>query len=402
MQPICIILKEKVWYSRNMKKFLIALVIISTIGIPFIAVHAQELRVDITTTTKAKVLEVLSNEQRENAFGSPQEIQIIKVEILKGEETGKILTLENDYIQLQKGDIFYLRKVVRAEDGFVVYAVSDPYRLPSLIFFTVLFIVLVVVFGGVQGVRGLLSLVASLWLIVYLLLPGIMEGFSPILVSLGAASLIIILGSYVTHGFNKTTTIAVVGMVATIIITGFLAWAAVHFTHLTGLGDEEAVYLNFNTQGRIDFLGLLLGGILIGLLGVLYDAAISQAIVVEELYRAAPHLGKTYIFKRAMRIGKEHIGALVNNLAIAYVGSSMPLLLLYLTGPKQATGVIINQEIFATEIIRIMIGSIGLVLAVPITTYLSVMILVKKNTEVVSSELLFKEKQALEHAGHHH
>jgi uncharacterized membrane protein len=229
-----------------------------------------------------------------------------------------------------------------------------------------------------------------------------MEGFSPILVSLGAASLIIILGSYVTHGFNKTTTIAVVGMVATIIITGFLAWAAVHFTHLTGLGDEEAVYLNFNTQGRIDFLGLLLGGILIGLLGVLYDAAISQAIVVEELYRAAPHLGKTYIFKRAMRIGKEHIGALVNNLAIAYVGSSMPLLLLYLTGPKQATGVIINQEIFATEIIRIMIGSIGLVLAVPITTYLSVMILVKKNTEVVSSELLFEEKQALEHAGHHH
>ena len=135
MQPICIILKEKVWYSRNMKKFLIALVIVSTIGIPFIAVHAQELRVDITTTTKAKVLEVLSNEQRENAFGSPQEIQIIKVEILKGEETGKILTLENDYIQLQKGDIFYLRKVVRAEDGFVVYAVSDPYRLPSLIFF---------------------------------------------------------------------------------------------------------------------------------------------------------------------------------------------------------------------------------------------------------------------------
>jgi uncharacterized membrane protein len=100
-----------------MKKFLIALVIISTIGIPFIAVHAQELRVDITTTTKAKVLEVLSNEQRENAFGSPQEIQIIKVEILKGEETGKILTLENDYIQLQKGDIFYLRKVVRAEEG---------------------------------------------------------------------------------------------------------------------------------------------------------------------------------------------------------------------------------------------------------------------------------------------
>jgi uncharacterized membrane protein len=247
----------------------------------------------------------------------------------------------------------------------------------------------------------LVSLAGSLVLILYVLLPGILQGYSPITMSLVVSSLIIILGSYVTHGFNKTTTSAVIGMIFTVLITGLMAFIAVYWSRLSGFSDEEAIYLNFDTRGSIDFVGLLLGGMLIGLLGVLYDVAIGQAISVEELHHVAPHLPRTIIYKRAVRIGREHIGALVNTLAIAYVGVSLPLLLLYAKSGTDSIGLAVNREIFATEIIRTMVGSIGLVIAVPITTLIAVWILMKykKNAD---PEILKKEQAAIEDFQHHH
>jgi uncharacterized membrane protein len=206
------------------------------------------------------------------------------------------------------------------------------------------------------------------------LFPGILQGYSPVLLSVGVSAIIIILGSYITHGFNRTTTAAVLGMLVTIVVTGVIAYFAVDSTRLRGLETEDAMYLNLNMQGSIDLVGLLLGGILIGLLGVLYDAAIGQAVAVEELRRAGPNLSAKHVFLRALRIGREHIGALVNILALAYVGAALPLLLLFYTS-KFPFSVSVNNEIFATEIIRSMIGSIGLILAIPITTLISVFIL---------------------------
>ena len=145
-----------------------------------------------------------------------------------------------------------------------------------------------------------------------------------------------------------------------------------------------------------------LGGVIIGLLGVLYDAAIGQAVSVEELTRIAPHVPRKTIYQRALRIGREHIGALVNTLAIAYVGASLPLLLLFYQTSSASIAQIANTEIFSTEIVRIMIGSIGLVLAVPITTLVSVLILVKKPTHVADSHTVSEESEALEHATHSH
>ena len=137
------------------------------------------------------------------------------------------------------------------------------------------------------------------------------------------------------------------------------------------------MYLNFSTSGAIDFQGLLLGAILIGLLGTLYDAAISQAIAVEEIHHTDPTLSKKRVYTKVLRIGREHIGALVDTLAIAYVGAALPLLLLYSLS-EVPFGIIINREVFATEIIRITVGSIGVILAVPITTYISTHMLVGK------------------------
>jgi uncharacterized membrane protein len=209
------------------------------------------------------------------------------------------------------------------------------------------------------------------------LLPGIYHGYPAVAVSIGVASLIILVGSYITHGFNKTTHAAVLGMIVTVAITGAGAFWAVHAAHLSGYNSEESVYLNFDTRGAIDMVGLLFGGIMIGLLGVLYDIAIGQAIAVEELFAAGAHLSHAEIYKRAIRIGREHIGALVNTLAIAYAGAALPILLLMQSstaGPLY----IMNSEIFATEIIRILIGSIGLILGVPITTFIASYMLSEK------------------------
>ena len=369
----------------------------------FSCTNAQEplLLQDQVSIVKARVVAVL-NEEQKNVPGTDvvSTYQTLKAEILEGPKRGEIITLNDDYLKLEAGDFFLLRDTIRAEDKAQLYSVSDSYRLPALTIFAVIFILLVLAIGGVQGIRGLLSLAGSLLLILYVLIPGILEGYSPILMSMAVSSLIIVLGSYVTHGFNRTTSSAVIGMIITVMVTGALAYWSVSMTHLTGFESDEAVYLNLSTRGGIDIVGILLSGIMIGLLGVLYDVAIGQAISVEELHKIAPHVSRRKIYLRALRMGREHIGALVNTLAIAYVGASLPLLLLF-SFSETASLSVLNREIFATEIVRTLIGSIGLVLAVPITTLLAVWILVKKS-EKVDNELIALENKAIEHAGHKH
>lgn len=367
------------------------------------SVYAQEFAPDVVTTVKARVTSVIVQESR-NVPGTDvaSTYQRIEAELLEGDHRGDIVTIENDYLNLNEGDVFYARHTVNTLDGVDRYSVSDPYRMPILWAFIILFILCVIIFGGKQGVRGLIALIGSFAFIFYFLLPGVMNGYSPVLVSIGISSLIIILGSYVTHGFNRVTSSAVFGMIVTILFTGALAYASIRFGKLTGFASEEAVYLNLNTGGSIDFAGLLLGGMLIGLLGVLYDAAIGQAVSVDELRQVGPHLSRSVIFRRALRIGREHIGALVNTLAIAYVGASLPLLLLFYNSSASAV-LLVNQEIFATEILRTMVGSIGLVLAVPITTLIAVSVLVKPRiADTESPAVIAREKRDIEGAGHHH
>lgn len=364
-------------------------------------VSAQELIQDTHEKLKARVVEVV-NEGTEFIPGTEVEhdMQTIRAEILEGEHKGETVELINDLVMLGQGDRFYLSRVTHWDTGTILYGVADPYRGTALWFLTILFIIATIIFGGKQGLRGLLSLVGSLAVIAFVLLPAIIAGYSPVLVSVGVSSLIIVLGSYVTHGFNKTTSAAVIGMIATVSLAGLLAQWSIGWAHLTGFGADEAVYLNFSSGGTIDLAGLLLGGILIGLLGVMYDAAIGQAISVEELHRVAPHLPRRTIYARAVRIGREHIGALVNTLAIAYVGASLPLLLMFYSYTAESAAVILNREIFATEIVRTMVGSIGLILAVPATTLIAVLMLVKPKK--ADEETIEAEKEALDHANHGH
>jgi uncharacterized membrane protein len=354
-----------------------------------------------TVVVKAKVVQIISTgiEPGLTPQAATTPTQTIEADIISGTDTGKVVQLTNDYVQLKVGDEFYLNETAQS-DGTTQYSMNAPYRINAILIFLALFLVLAVVFGGMRGFRALISFAGSLLLIVFALIPGILHGWSPFWLSFGVAAVIIVLGSYITHGFNKTTSVAVIGMVVTVAVTGLLAYYAIHATYLTG-ADENAIDLNFNSAAPINLVGLLFGGIIIGLLGVLYDAAISQAVAVEELHKTAPHINRWQIFKRAMRLGREHIGALVGTLAIAYAGVSLPLILLYSESGTSFL-VTINQELFATEIIRIIISSIGLILAVPITTLLAVPIIIRQQPSMTDEHTLKQETEQLEHFKHQH
>lgn len=343
---------------------------------------------------KAKVLTIISEEKvYSEATQSIQSLQYLEVSLLTGDKKGESAVVENDYMPMKVGQKIFIQKIINPNTQEAFFVLTEPDRTGSMIFFLVLFLLVLIIFGGFQGVRGLISLIGSLVLIVYLLIPGLLAGYSPIFISLIVSSVIIIFGSFVTHGFNKTTLAAVCGMIITICFTGLLAYISVKTTYLSGYAAEESVYLQANALRNFDIQGLLLSGFLIGLLGILYDAAISQAIVIEELRRANSTMTIKELYKRGIRVGREHIGALVDTLAIAYVGASLPLLLLLAhTTTGEPIFYLLNREVFATEIIRTLIGSIGLMLTVPLTTYISVMIL--KN-------VTFSERAKSNHVHHH-
>lgn len=344
---------------------------------------------DVEVFEKAKVLTVTQIATTTiPGYNTETATQVLKIEIISGENKGMIATFANDFTQLSEGDVFYVRHLVSHVDGYESWSVADPYRLDVLLWLVIIFVALIFIFGGIQGVRGLASLLGSLVLIFYLLIPGIYAGYNAVAVSIGVASLIIVVGSYVTHGFNRTTSSAVLGMVLTVVMTGLGAYYVVSLAGLSGYSSDESMFLDLNTRGAIDMVGLLFGGIMIGLLGVLYDSAIGQAVAIEELYRAGKHLTRLEVYKRGIRIGREHIGALINTLAIAYVGASLPLFLLIQNATADIL-FIINSEVFATEIVRILIGSIGLVLAVPITT-------------LIASYMLHGRVSEVSGGGHHH
>ncbi len=233
------------------------------------------------------------------------------------------------------------------------------------------FIAVIVIFGGWQGLRSLVSLASSLFVVFYILIPGLLGGINPLLISFAIAAGILFIAIFLTHGFNRESVVAYAGTMISVLLTGVFAIFAVYITKLSGFESEESIFLNFKTGGSLDFVGLLLGSIIIGVLGVLDDITITQAAFVTELYNSNKDLTSKEVHKKAIRIGREHVGALVNTLALAYTGAFLPMILYFQMSPLSKSPVL-NLEIFATEIVRIIVSSMSLVLAVPIVTIIAV------------------------------
>ncbi|MEZ4114187.1 MAG: YibE/F family protein [Candidatus Paceibacterota bacterium] len=318
---------------------------------------------------KAKVEKVLE-ERTEQILDTVYPQQTLRSEILNGPQKGEIIEIENDFQKLKTGDRFYFRKNILGEEE-VSYIVTDVVRQGPIILLLAIFVIIIVIFGRWQGVRSLVALAASFLAIMLILIPGILNGWNPLFAGFLVAGAILFAAIFFTHGFNRESAVAYSGTMIAVIISGLFAIFAVYITKLTGFSAEESVYLNMNTGGTINFIALLLGAFIIGFLGVLDDIAITQSAVVTELYNINPGIKRKEVYARAMRVGREHVGALVNTLVLAYTGASLPLLL-YFNLSSTSLFMTINLEIFATEIVRIIVGSIGLILTVPIVTLLAV------------------------------
>ncbi len=344
------------------------------LGLFFVSVQnvgAQEVYNDYQGTWRAKVVEVIGSETREIPGTDAKHLfQTIRAEVLDGPKKGEVIMIENDYLELKKGNAFYFNYLVYM-DGTEAYGIINIDRRGSLVLLTLIFIGVIVWFGRWQGVRSLLALLGSFLAIFYILLPGLLSGWNPMVASTLVASGILFGAIFFTHGFNKESFVAYSGTMIAVLLTGLFASFAVAITSLSGFTGDESTYLNLGTQGTLDFTGLLLGAIIIGILGVLDDIAVTQAAVVSELYDSNQGMSKKEVYSRALRIGREHVGALVNTLVLAYAGASLPILLYFKLSSAHVYSVV-NLEIFATEIVRAIVGSVGLVLTVPIVTALAV------------------------------
>jgi len=303
------------------------------------------------------------------------ERQNLGVEVLKGEKKGEVINLTTEgsllmgKIEYQKGDLVLL-ELSLDEAGKEVYYLTDFVRKGPLLLLFLVFVGLVVVVGGWRGVTSLLGLLASFLVIIFFLVPQIAKGQPPLLISIIASLLIIPLTFYLSHGLNRKTSMAVASTILTLVLAGFLARLAVEAAHLTGLVSDEVGFLQSSNPGLFNVKGLLLAGIFLGLLGVLDDVTVSQAAVVEQLREINPQFSGRELFLKAMKVGKDHIASMVNTLILVYAGASLPLLLLFSQSP-QPFWQVINYEIIAEEAIRMLVGSISLVLAVPLTTLLA-------------------------------
>jgi uncharacterized membrane protein len=306
----------------------------------------------------------------------------IEVELtVRLDGTGEVLQLPR--VVDETGDTYRPGQRVRVEaselDGSVTYSIVDFQRDRPLLVLAGLFVVAVLAFGRLQGLRALVGLALTAIVVVTFLIPSILSGEDPVLVALAAALAIMILTLYLTHGAAPKTTAAVVGTALALLLTGLLAAAFVEATSLTGLYSEEARLANLSAGG-ISLRGLLLAGILLGGLGVLDDVTVSQSSLVFELARADRSLRFPGLVRSALRVGRDHVAATVNTLFLAYAGASLPLLILFSASPDPVTTTL-TREIVAVEVVRTLVGSLGLIAAVPLTTALAAALAIAERDE---------------------
>jgi len=231
---------------------------------------------------------------------------------------------ENQRLKVGARVIISLQQVTQEKPEFVV---NDAYRIPVLVGLAVIFIILVVVIGGKQGAFSIVGMLVSLFVLVSFIVPRILAGESPFFITLLGATITAVVTMYVSHGFKRQTHIALFSMLICLAAAAFLATTAVQLGQFVGLGSEDAAYLQFGTDQKINLQGLLLAGILLGTLGILDDITLAQTAVIEQLKAVHPKITFLELYNRGLTVGKDHVASLVNTLVFAYAGTSLPLFL---------------------------------------------------------------------------
>ncbi|MFJ1993372.1 YibE/F family protein [Streptomyces asiaticus] len=252
------------------------------------------------------------------------------------------------------------------------YSVSDVDRSMPMALLAGLFALAVVVVGRLRGVFALVALAISFGVLTLFILPAILQGSNPLVVAVVGGSAIMLIALYMCHGLTARTSVAVLGTLVSLLLIGVLGSLFIGWASLTGNTDDQTGLVH-GLYPNIEIRGLLLAGVIIGSLGVLDDVTVTQTSAVWELRDADPTTSRRKLYGAAMRIGRDHIASVVNTLVLAYAGASLPLLLLFSIADS-GVGTVATSEIVAEEIVRTLVGSIGLVASVPVTTALAVLV----------------------------
>lgn len=328
---------------------------------PKIALAVEKVK---TTSFQGEVVEVIEEKEIE-VMDKKQLYQKLKVESL---DKSRKVEIENgneplaNVIRYQVGD-----KVVVNTEGEPY--IADFVRSQALVWLAVIFAGLLIIVAGSRGVWSLLAMGVTFLVVFMFMLPRILSGDNAVVVAVLSSLFIIPITFYMSHGINRKTSIAIIASVITLIIAAILGWVFIKLGYLTGLSSEEAGMLALD-KSNLQMRGVLLAGMVIGALGVLDDITVSQSAIVEELATTAGLKKAKELYSRSMVVGKDHITSMVNTLVLAYAGAAMPLMLMFVNNPHPF-GEIVNYEMIAEEIIRTLVGSIALILAVPISSFIA-------------------------------
>lgn len=363
-----------------MKKIIISIFLLSLLVGPLLA-QAQESSAP-DKIIQARVVEILRQQDVTSEDGSRTIQQDIRLEGLEDEFLGKTLNYFGvGDVDVVKKNIYKIGDVVLVlasidDRGQYNYFVTDYVRTKSLLYLFVIFVVILLAVSGLKGLRALLSLSFSFLVIMKYIVPQILDGSDPVVVTIIGSFVILFAIIYLTEGFKKEAHVGVASIFLSLLITIFLSWLFVDLAKLSGVASEEVSFLVGVGAGVINFKGLLLAGIIIGALGVLDDIVIAQVAAVRELAKTDASLPRWQLFRKAYSIGVSHIGSMTNTLFLAYAGASLAVLILFSSGQSgySTWSQAINNEALATEIVRTLAGSVGLILAVPISTLIATLV----------------------------
>jgi len=387
--------------ENGMKRFFKILFLSVILFVPFLASAREEAGAETAAgegraeIIEAEVVMIVDSREIDNSDGSKIVQQNLRLKGTTGDWRNKDIFYRGitDDLQIiganvyKKGDKV-LVQVDRVPNGEEIFSLVGYVRRGPLYLLGAIFALAVIIVGGKKGLRSLLSLALTFLIILKFIIPRILAGDSPLLISIFGVFAILLAIIYLTEGFNRKSHIALFSIFISLALTFFLSSFFVNFIKLSGFVQEEAGFLVDLNFGFIDFKGLLLAGILIGAAGVLDDIVIGQVEAVRQIGKANPSLSAREVFRSAYKVGSAHLGAVINTLFLTYAASSITLLLLFSVRvePFVTFRDIINNEAIATEIVRTLAGSVGLALAFPISTFLAVIGFPARKRKIIFSQ----------------
>jgi uncharacterized membrane protein len=352
---------------HSFRKLIVVAVALAVCWLPATA-SAQASRSDVQYD-RARILAVIKQQ------GTSDKARLV---MLGGDQKGKTLTanigavtssLDVSPPKYQKGDIVMV-STANNSDGSKVSVIIDHYRLSKAAWLLAGILLLAIAFAGWRGIGSILGLILSVIVIAQFIIPQVLHGSSPYLATAIGVMVISFVGIFVTHGLSRRTGLALLSTYISLVVAVGMAFLAVSALHLSGISGEGIFYLGQKLP-ELNIQGLLLCGMIISLIGILDDITVGQATAVEELHRANPKLSTRELYRRGLRIGREHIASLINTLVLAYAGTSF-LFIVYISATSPYPMLVnLNSEIVMEEVVRSIVGSAALILAVPITTILA-------------------------------